>query len=191
MRRARTLNKLSFRADRAFQTARETQGPYPTRMISVRGDILATTQGLTIHSSRGDMKKEDPITRYAKMWPRVLFDCKSGKHPVVRKLDILSQPGVYILYRDDQPYYVGKANKLLARLWPHANQSTGRYYKFWTHFSAFEVRDATLRGQLEGVLIAAMRTANGAKPRIKEEKLPPDVRRMVYKREALQMKVKE
>ena len=137
------------------------------------------------------MKKEKPVAKYLKMWPRELFDCKRGTHPVVRELKILSEPGVYVLYRDDQPYYVGKANKLLSRLWSHANQSTGRYYHFWTHFSAFVVKDATLRGQLEGVLIAAMPTANGAKPRIKEEKLRSDIRRMVYKRDALQMKVKE
>jgi hypothetical protein len=136
------------------------------------------------------MKKENPVASYVRMWPRELFDCKKGRYPVIRELEILSQPGVYVLYRDDQPYYVGKPTKLLSRLWPHANQSTGKYYKFWTHFSAFVVKDSTLRGQLEGVLIAAMRTANGAKPRIKEEKLPADVRRMVYKRDALQMKVK-
>jgi hypothetical protein len=133
------------------------------------------------------MKKEKPVAKYAKMWPRELFDCKRGKHPIVRELDILSEPGVYVLYRDDRPYYVGKANRLLARLWPHANQSTGPRYHFWTHFSVFVVRDKTLRGQLEAVLIAAMPTANGAKPRITEEKLPPDVRRRVYNRDALQM----
>lgn len=133
------------------------------------------------------MKKEKPVALYAKMWPRELFDCKLGQHPVVREIPILSQPGVYVLYRDDKPHYVGKANKLLSRLWSHANQSTGPYYNFWTHFSVFVVKDPTLRGQLEGVLIAAMPTANGAKPRIKEEKLRPDIRRRVYRRDTLQM----
>jgi hypothetical protein len=26
-----------------------------------------------------------------------------------KQLDVLKEPGVYVLYRDDEPYYVGKA----------------------------------------------------------------------------------
>jgi hypothetical protein len=37
-------------------------------------------------------------------------------------------------------------------------------YNFWTHFSAFVVEDVAHRNELEGILIAAMPTANSATP---------------------------
>ena len=64
------------------------------------------------------------VTDYIKMWPRSVFDVRYGKagksiDPEIRRL--LSQRGVYILYRDDQPYYVGKATRrLIGRLRSHA-----------------------------------------------------------------------
>jgi hypothetical protein len=128
------------------------------------------------------MKKRKPVASYARMWPRELFDCKHGKRLVVKELEILSQPGVYVLYRDDVPYYVGQATRLRSRLWSHANQPAGRYYNFWNYFSAFAVASVTVRSQLEGVLIAAMPTANGAKPKIKKAQLPLDVRKYLHKR---------
>ncbi|MBZ5720092.1 MAG: GIY-YIG nuclease family protein [Acidobacteriia bacterium] len=128
------------------------------------------------------MKKAKPVVSYARMWPRELFDCKHGKQLVVRELEILSQPGVYVLYRNDVPYYVGQAKKLRSRLWSHANQPASKYYNFWNYFSAFAVEDPIFRSQVEGVLIAAMPTANGAKPRIRKAQLPSDVRRYLHKR---------
>jgi hypothetical protein len=50
---------------------------------------------------------EKIITGYAKMWPRAVFDVRSGKHKAGVK-ELLLSPGVYILYRDDMPYYIGK-----------------------------------------------------------------------------------
>ena len=88
---------------------------------------------------------------------------------MVKKLDILSKPGVYVLYRDDTPYYVGKAKRLRSRLWSHAIQPTSRYYNFWNYFSVFAVDDAKTQGRLEGILIAAMPPAKGAKPTMKKE----------------------
>jgi hypothetical protein len=126
------------------------------------------------------------------MWPRELFNCKHGKASVVRELEIFSRPGVYVLYRDDVPYYVGKATTLRRRLWSHANRSNSRYYNFWNYFSVFAIDDPVIRNQLEGALIAAMPTANGAKPRIKKAQLPPDVRKLLHNRlhEPLQLKAK-
>jgi len=136
------------------------------------------------------MRKRKPVATYARMWPRELFDCKHGKRLVVKELEILSKPGVYVLYRDDVPYYVGQATRLRSRLWSHANQPNSKYYNFWNYFSVFAVEDAALRTQLEGVLIAAMPTANGAKPRIRKAKLPQDVRKLLHRRmhEPLQLK---
>jgi hypothetical protein len=43
----------------------------------------------------------------------------------------------------------------------------------WNFFSAFAVDDSKQRDELEGVLIAALPTANnGAKPRLKKARLP-------------------
>jgi hypothetical protein len=46
------------------------------------------------------------IGGYAKLWPRELFDFKSTDGRLKASLD---GPGVYILYRDDDPFYIGKA----------------------------------------------------------------------------------
>ena len=92
-----------------------------------------------------------------------------------------SQPGVYVLYRDDVPYYVGKADWLRKRLWWHALKPDARYYNFWNFFSAFVVLDATQRNEVEGILISAMPTANSAQPKLPKEKLPKEVIAMVGK----------
>lgn len=117
---------------------------------------------------------------YAKMWPRELFSCKSGKDWVIDQLQVLSKPGVYVLYRDEIPYYVGKAVVLRERLLRHANRYGSKHYLFWNYFSMFVVRNSRARAQLESFLIAAMPTANGAKPRIRKEPLPLRVRKYLH-----------
>ncbi len=125
------------------------------------------------------MKKRRTAS-YAKMWPRVLFNCKNGKAWLVDELKILAQPGVYVLYRDEIPYYVGKAIVLKDRLWQHANRYGGKHYLFWNYFSVFVIRNPAARGRLESFLIAAMPTANGAKPRIKKAQLPLYVKKYMH-----------
>ena len=71
------------------------------------------------------------VSAYAQMWPREVFDIREPKRRKflgsIKKL--LSQPGVYVLYRDDHPYYVGKtARPLFDRIWNHANQPKDKYY---------------------------------------------------------------
>jgi len=136
------------------------------------------------------MKIIRPVSLYARMWPREVFDCKRGKRAVIRELEILSKAGVYVLYRDDVPYYVGKATMVRRRLWSHANRPGSKYYNHWNYFSVFAVENKLFRSQLEGVLIAAMPTANGAKPRIKKAQLPSDVRKLLHRQihEPLQLK---
>jgi hypothetical protein len=56
------------------------------------------------------------VTEYAKMWPRVIFNIKAGKKLLPELRELLTKPGVYVLYRDDQPYYVGKATRLFSRI---------------------------------------------------------------------------
>jgi GIY-YIG catalytic domain-containing protein len=133
------------------------------------------------------------LGQYARMWPREVFyrripkdkqrgaEKKNGRQPrlLFRTIDLLTKPGVYILYRDDVPYYVGQAKKLRGRLWKHACVPDSRYYNFWNFFSAFVVQDSRQRNEVERILIAAMPTANSAQPRIPRESLPAAVTKMI------------
>ncbi|HEY4740364.1 MAG TPA: hypothetical protein VIH76_07210 [Candidatus Acidoferrales bacterium] len=96
------------------------------------------------------------LTEYARMWPREVFDClvPNGNRKQalvkVKGLEILEEPGVYVLYRDDVFYYIGQAGKLRKRLWHHAEKPDSRYYQFWNYFSVFVVEDAKNRDEIEG-----------------------------------------
>lgn len=48
----------------------------------------------------------------------------------------LREKGVYVLFRDDEPYYVGKTKKALLykRIKSHATKIRDRYYHFWKLF---------------------------------------------------------
>jgi hypothetical protein len=46
------------------------------------------------------------------MWPREVFYRSGSVNPrkrLSKELEFLERPGVYVLYRDDVPYYIGKA----------------------------------------------------------------------------------
>ena len=99
------------------------------------------------------------VRSYLKMWPREIFDLRTGSKLVPEIRSLLNAPGVYVLYRDDQPYYVGRATRALRhRLHAHANQPKDRYYNFWNFFSAFVVSDPRHIPEVEGILIAAFPT---------------------------------
>jgi hypothetical protein len=131
--------------------------------------------------------KSDIVEKYACMWPREVFDItqesegkegrKGTKRLIVRseQCELWKRRGVYVLYRDDHPYYIGRAGNLAGRIWRHANHPAGRYYLFWNFVSAFVVRDERAAREVEGILIAAMPTANSATPRIRRVKLPRQV----------------
>lgn len=120
------------------------------------------------------MAKRNPVVvkAAAQMWPRAVFDF-DGRASV---RESLKKPGVYVLFRDDEPYYVGKTEKkLFRRIQAHAIKPTDRYYHFWNYFSAFVVPNAKHRDEVEGILIASMPTANSAAPKIKRIHLPKNV----------------
>jgi len=125
--------------------------------------------------------------RFARMWPREVFDClvsdetSSRRGKLAKGLDILNEPGVYVLYRDDVPYYVGQGSTLFTRLAKHACFPGARYGNFWNYFSAFVVEDQKHRDEIEGILIAAMPTANSAKPKLERKPFPKPVADMVRK----------
>ena len=98
---------------------------------------------------------------------------------LAKDLTILERPGVYILYRDDVPHYIGKTQKLRRRLYRHAYVPKSRYFNIWNFFSAFVIEDPKQRDEVEGILIAAMPTANSAEPRLSREDLPIEITKMI------------
>lgn len=117
------------------------------------------------------------VSRYARMWPREVFNVRGLAKE--KELDILADPGVYILYRDDVPYYIGKAKRLRSRLFSHARRPGSKYDLFWNYFSVFVVKEPEHRAQVEAMLIAAIPTANAAKPWLERQPYPDQVRRLL------------
>lgn len=124
-------------------------------------------------------RKTAIVTGYAKMWPRAVFDIKSRNKLVAELSTLLQESGVYVLYRDDEPYYVGKASRLFHRIWSHANRPKDRYYNFWNYFSAFVVPDHKYLNEIEGVLIASMPTENSSVLRIRRIHLPVNIAKLI------------
>lgn len=131
------------------------------------------------------MPKSKLVIRYARMWPRTIFDLfddpedgKRKKKLAIHRITDLQRSGVYVLYIDDTPYYIGKATVLFKRLHDHANKFTDRYFNLWNYFSAFVV-DKKDMSEVEGILIAAMPTANSAAPRIPQAQIPIDLRKIL------------
>jgi len=123
------------------------------------------------------MAKKAVVKEAAQMWPRIVFDFDD--EGTVAKC--LSEPGVYVLFREDVPYYVGKTDiKLFRRIRAHATRTRDKYYHFWNYFSAFIVPNAKHRDEIEGVLIASMPTANGAIPKIQRILLPKNVNNLMH-----------
>jgi predicted GIY-YIG superfamily endonuclease len=117
------------------------------------------------------------------MWPRALFHSKEGKEFLEKNL---KEPGVYVLYRSDQPYYIGKTDKtLFRRLKTHALRPNTKRYNLWDYFCAFEIPDASDRVTIEAILISAMPTANSSRPKIERIKLDRDAARLVNNVQAL------
>lgn len=121
------------------------------------------------------------IPWHARMWPRAVFDAPSVKRKgkkMADDLDILKKSGVYVLYKDDVPYYIGQATKFISRLRAHSTPG-GRYDLFWNYFSLFVIPDEDERDKIEAILITAFPTANGATPRIKRDRYDKDVKSLV------------
>ena len=116
------------------------------------------------------------VVEAAQMWPRMVFDLND--RGTIEQM--LGQPGVYVLFRDDEPYYVGKTGgKLFHRIRRHATKTAGRYYHFWNYFSAFVVPNPEHRNEIEGVLIASMPTVNSAVPKIQRIDLPRKITKLM------------
>ena len=121
------------------------------------------------------------VTGFVSMWPREVCDlrAKDENRLFIRFYEPLKKPGVYVLYRDEHPYYIGRAKLLSKRIFAHANKTTDRYYNFWNMFSVFVVADAKYIADVERILIAAMPTANSSTPRMTKIGLPNYIVRQV------------
>lgn len=134
-------------------------------------------------------QKIELFSSFIRMWPRAIFHRSSEAESsipqpksvsVAREIEALKRPGVYILYRDDKPFYVGQTSgDLCSRLETHALHFSRRSY-FWNYFSAFLVDNQEHRMQLESLLIATMPLvlSNSAVPRLIKEPMPDCVRDM-------------
>ncbi|MGA8089980.1 MAG: GIY-YIG nuclease family protein [Terracidiphilus sp.] len=114
------------------------------------------------------------VSKFIRMLPRAIFDMpeiKGEKGSIASYIDELKQPGVYILYRDDVPFYVGKTEgKLFDRIWTHANGVSSTRSYFWNYFSAFIVKDRRNIAEVEAILISAMPSVitNAARPKLQK-----------------------
>ena len=131
-------------------------------------------------------KSKKPMAQqFFRMWPRALFHNKQGKAFINQHLN---GPGVYILYRDDKPYYIGKTGTgLNKRLVAHSLKPNARLYNFWNYFSAFEIPDEDDRNEIEAILISAMPTANSARPKFLRKRLDRSISRMLNDIQALML----
>ena len=85
------------------------------------------------------------VSKFLRRLPRAIFDTREiedQKGSIASKILELRRPGVYVLYRDDVPFYVGKTEgKLFDRLWQHANGvSSTRSYFFRIIFQRSSLR---------------------------------------------------
>lgn len=129
------------------------------------------------------------IKGYLQMWPREVFDLRNSGRLMPDLKKALSGPGVYILYRDDHPYYIGKAGgKIYQRLWAHANGTRDKHYHFWNYFSAYLVPKQKSRDAIEAILIAAMPTSsNSSSPRFRRVHLPKSLARLLGARRRIEV----
>src|SRR3974377_538993 len=128
--------------------------------------------------------------KYARMWPREVFYRRLPKPKAIagskknvktqwlyKTMDRLAQPGVYVLYLEGVPYYVGQADMLRSALAAHARVPQSHYFRHWNYFSAFVVDKKDLDA-IDANLIAALPTVNGRKL-LKKEPFPPELTEMM------------
>jgi len=126
------------------------------------------------------------VSEFIRMWPREIFHTKleGQKGPIVNSIPELRKPGVYVLYRDDVPFYVGKTqNKLRSRLKTHANSLTSSKSYFWNYFSAYIVENPSHIDEVEAILISAMPSVitNSSKPKLPRVPMTEPIKKLMKK----------
>lgn len=119
------------------------------------------------------------VKEFCRLWPREVFYMKKGNKYHVSLKEQLNKSGVYILYREDKPHYIGKGmgqKGVFARIKSHATKPDNKRFNFWTHFSAYIV-DKKYVDAVESILINAIPlAANDVKPRHEKIKIPKDIK---------------
>jgi len=125
------------------------------------------------------------VTQFIRMWPRSIFNtlAKDGhRGSIASTIEELKKPGVYVLYRDDVPFYVGQAKgKLRSRLRAHANNVGSVRSYFWNYFSAFIVENPSHIDEVEAILISAMPSVitNSSTPKFDWVRMEEPTRRLM------------
>ena len=131
------------------------------------------------------LSNPDLVRNFIRMWPRAIFDTPAivgQKGSIARRIPELEKPGVYVLYRDDVPFYVGQTKgKLRSRLRTHATGVNSLKTYFWNYFSAFIVENSSHRDEVEAILISAMPSVitNSSTPTLHNVPMPEPVRRLM------------
>ena len=137
------------------------------------------------------MAKRSIIEAYLKMWPRSALDLRDGSKLARPVWDFFQKPGVYVLCRDDQPYYIGSSRTCIAdRIYDHANQPKDNYNNFWNYFSVFIDPNVRNIPEVEGILIAAFPTENSSRPRFKRLTLSPRLTKLIHSQRLIQLSSK-
>jgi hypothetical protein len=115
------------------------------------------------------------------MWPREVFD---RFVPVPRQKEgTLAGEDIRHSHKTGGVCSLSRWGSLLHRKGYKNAQPTldprGRYYNLWNFFSFFVVEDPGQRDEIEGILIAAMPTANGARPNLPKEQLGEEIKTML------------
>jgi len=134
--------------------------------------------------------KKSIIKAFIRLWPREVYDMKSnGKNIESVKNELFGKPGIYVLYRDEKPYYVGQAVNLWKRIKRHAVNQNSKQFHGWTKFSAFILEDKKYMNELEGLILSVLEneTANGAKQKITKIPLPADARKALAKLKTIRL----
>ena len=125
------------------------------------------------------------VSNFIRMWPREIFNTPEGdgrKGSIASRIDELKKPGVYILYRDDVPFYIGQTKKKLrSRLRTHASGVVSLKSYFWNYFSAYIVEDPGNIDEVEAILISAMPSIimNSATPNLKKVHTRESIRKLM------------
>jgi len=126
------------------------------------------------------------ISEIAQLWPRHIFYLRDrNKNKYLEDVTELlrNKAGVYVLYRDDVPYYIGKSKNLFKRLAGYSRNPNSKYCNFWNFFTVFVVSNHKYIDDVEGILIKAMPLAdNSSKPRMNRIRIPSSVVRQIRRR---------
>ena len=131
------------------------------------------------------------IESFISMWPRELFHLKRGSSSISEFKEILEgKPGIYVLHKGNEVFYVGKAGKkgkatgcLFSRIQDHDHNFDDDYHSSWNCFSVFIITEEArpMIDELERILqFTCLDSANKDRTKPgKQIKLPKNLNKML------------